>query len=1246
MNYLPFWCRSACIVGVFLLLPLLLWGQPLPCGPVPDMTPTCDEACVICDIDGFTGVNDDTEQGFAPPGFCTGVVHHMQWIAFVAGSSDLTMEVTPFNCNVGSGLEVGIYESIDCVNYAAVSDCDGEILDGETGVFSNIVPLVVGQYYYFVMDGNQGDVCNYTINVTEGSTTSPPVTGALLLEGDMLACAGTPANYSFEADGATHFEWVVDGVPYQNGLDTSSQVSVLWASIGEHEVCVTAMNVCDTAAQGCAFVTVNAPSTNSIVVDICDGNCLEIGTQSYCTTGIFDQVLTNIVGCDSLVHIDLSVYPTPVVNQIFNICQGQSVVVGSSSYSATGTYTDILLTTHGCDSTININLTVHDLPIVSQTLSICNGQNVTVGNSVYTSTGDYTDVLISSHGCDSTVLTNLTVNEAISYEQSVAICFGDSVNVGSNIHSTEGTFVDVLQTQEGCDSTVTTHLEVNQNLFTGQNIAICQGDTLSVGNNTHTTAGLFIDVLQSQNGCDSIVTTTLTVWPTEITFQNLTRCQGESVSVGTNIYTTTGSHVDILLTEHGCDSTINTNLTVNPAYDITQNIAFCQGQSINIGNNTYATSGDFTDNLQTFSDCDSVIHTNLTVWPVYDINQSFSICNNQSVNIGNNTYNTTGIYFDALQTIYGCDSLITTVLVVNPTQIMNQAFTICVTESVTVGSNTYNTTGNYTDLLQNQFGCDSIVNTFLTVVPYWTTNQNISICAGDSLVIGSNIYKISGTYLDTISTWSGCDSFVTTNLTVFLSTDQFQQFNICQGESVVVGNHIYINSGTYIDYLTDPNGCPKVITTSLVVIPVHYASLSIDDLAICLGDSVALTINIPDDGHTTVNMTVLPDNIQLSLYNTTTLWSTPTNTTNYSLSNVTVTGNPCPVLTSLPITVTVSNLDIQAQATTDYHGYEVSCADGQNGAILVSAYGTPPYSYAWSSQNAGAYNSHLEAGTYYITATDQAGCTDTDSVTLTAPPDISLEYYPTLPTCSYSNDGQISVTNIGGGVGGYSILINGETYSYSDTDTTDIPYLVADTYTLTVVDANQCQHNFEATLPAPPDQVISLGPDTILQFGDELLLQAYTNFLIDSILWTPADWLDRTDTTVAVTRPPQDMLYTVVATDSIGCIATDQIYINIIRNDGVFAPNIITPNDDGINDYFTIYANPNQVERIQTLRIFDRWGTLLFEAADIPPSIEQLGYNGKFRGQTLNAAVLVWYAELRFFDQTTQFYKGEFTILP
>jgi hypothetical protein len=151
-------------------------------------------------------------------------------------------------------------------------------------------------------------------------------------------------------------------------------------------------------------------------------------------------------------------------SQTLSLCAGQSVTVGTNTYTSTGTYTDVLTSVSGCDSTVTTNLTVAGAIVGSQTLSLCAGQSVTVGTNTYTSTGTYTDVLTSVSGCDSTVTTNLTVSSAIVGSQTLSLCAGQSVTVGTNTYTSTGTYTDILTALNGCDSTVTTNLTVGSAL--------------------------------------------------------------------------------------------------------------------------------------------------------------------------------------------------------------------------------------------------------------------------------------------------------------------------------------------------------------------------------------------------------------------------------------------------------------------------------------------------------------------------------------------------------------------------------------------------------------------------------------------------------------------------------------------------------------------------------------------------------------------------------------------------------------
>jgi len=115
----------------FLFFAISIFGQPMPCTEMPpEMTSLCEDACIICDIDGFTGRHESNVAGVLPDDFCTIVVHNGQWIAFIAGSERLVIDIAVSNCTtINSGLEIGIYEGIDCQNFRRVSNCNGAFDD-------------------------------------------------------------------------------------------------------------------------------------------------------------------------------------------------------------------------------------------------------------------------------------------------------------------------------------------------------------------------------------------------------------------------------------------------------------------------------------------------------------------------------------------------------------------------------------------------------------------------------------------------------------------------------------------------------------------------------------------------------------------------------------------------------------------------------------------------------------------------------------------------------------------------------------------------------------------------------------------------------------------------------------------------------------------------------------------------------------------------------------------------------------
>ncbi|MFA5974179.1 MAG: gliding motility-associated C-terminal domain-containing protein [Lentimicrobiaceae bacterium] len=198
----------------------------------------------------------------------------------------------------------------------------------------------------------------------------------------------------------------------------------------------------------------------------------------------------------------------------------------------------------------------------------------------YSKQGNYLVSLIASTPCSiDTVTTTININGFIS-TKSISICSGDSILLNGIYRYNSGNYNEIYPTTSGCDSIITTNLVVNPIKQTTITPSICMGDTYIVGISSYTSAGTYTDKFKTFSGCDSIITTTLSVYPIQQTTQNPAICQGEELIVGPHQYIITGSYIDILTAYTGCDSIITTNLTVNPL------------PSISLGNDTILCQGD------------------------------------------------------------------------------------------------------------------------------------------------------------------------------------------------------------------------------------------------------------------------------------------------------------------------------------------------------------------------------------------------------------------------------------------------------------------------------------------------------------------------------------------------------------------------------------------------------------------------------------------------------------------------------
>jgi gliding motility-associated-like protein len=372
------------------------------------------------------------------------------------------------------------------------------------------------------------------------------------------------------------------------------------------------------------------------------------------------------------------------------------------------------------------------------------------------------------------------------------------------------------------------------------------------------------------SACDSIVINTYT----EIdTYLNPVICQGETHTVGDSHYSLTGTYRDIFPTPSGCDSIVISNLVVNPVQSTAKQIILCQGEAYSVGIHQYSATGIYLDTLQTILNCDSIIMTDLTVNPTEQINLSPVICEGEAFTVGNNTYKTPGFYSDKLKTVWGCDSTVMTNLIITPKILTELDPAICSGETFQVGLHKYTLEGTYIDTLKTVLSCDSIITTRLKINPVEKTVQNAEICDGGAFVVGTHAYTTPGVYSDLLKTIFGCDSIVNTNLKVNPINRTSQVASICEGEVFSVGTNDYTTAGLFTAVLKTFAGCDSIVTTNLTVNPTPVFSLG-DDLILCPGDSIILSPGLGfnkyvwSDGSFLNNLEVTqPGNYSVTIFN-------------------------------------------------------------------------------------------------------------------------------------------------------------------------------------------------------------------------------------------------------------------------------------------------------------------------------------------------------------------------------------------
>ena len=621
-------------------------------------------------------------------------------------------------------------------------------------------------------------------------------------------------------------------------------------------------------------VTVSMPNgvsyTDSITIEVGRSSSSEFHVVTifpytwdgvtYDQSGSYTHTYTTVEGCDSTVTLILTMIECTHGAETVTACE--SYDWHGETYTATGVYTYAYTNADSCAIVDTLHLTVnHGTHNVTDT-TVC--ESYTWHGETYTITGTYTYAYTNAASCPSVDTLHLTVNyitRSTLFDTVVENALPYVLNDSSYMQS--GIYQQTLANMAGCDSLLTLHLTVLNNVFTSVDSIVCASALPLVWNGvTFTEAGVYYDTLTAANGADSVVAMTLqviplpvisyspdltvppcstvTLWASGADFLTWTDADGNLLGGGETLtvapvqssatYYISGFNEgvveDMNVVINGDFEQGNTSFTSAYRYSTslgpegtyyvdanahdhhggftgahdhtngsglymmvngagTPNTVIWQ-QTVTVQPNTSYAFSVWVNTLSPYSEqylsrlqfsingeqIGEVFRSPLTlntwsqfyqVWYSGTNSQATITILNQNTALAGNDFGIDDISFVPLVACYSTDSVHVEVLGVTDTTILTE--TAC--DFFVWYGDTLTETGEYPHTLINEGGCDSVVTLHLTVNYVSDSTINVSVME-DALpyILNGESYDTSGTYYQTLTNASGCDSLLTIVLSV------------------------------------------------------------------------------------------------------------------------------------------------------------------------------------------------------------------------------------------------------------------------------------------------------------------------------------------------------------------------------------------------------------------------------------------------------------------------------------------------
>jgi len=290
--------------------------------------------------------------------------------------------------------------------------------------------------------------------------------------------------------------------------------------------------------------------------------------ESFTASGTYSKTLKNILGCDSVAMLKLTINKSSSSTSKVTTCPyALPYSWNGKSYNEAGNYTAHLRNSNGCDSLATLILNVRS-PLISTTVDyVCSSLLPYYWNKIlYYKSGTYTAQFTNPSGCDSIATLILTVVTPSSSTTHEVINSTQLPYVWNKLSFTEsGTYTSPINyvNSVGCDSIAKLILKVNLSTSANTTASVCASELPYVWNGTtYTTSGTYTKTMTNVFGDNVIVTLNLNVYATSNMSQRIQLFSGEKYSINGHEYDQAGIYTDILKTINGCDSVIVSDISI------------------------------------------------------------------------------------------------------------------------------------------------------------------------------------------------------------------------------------------------------------------------------------------------------------------------------------------------------------------------------------------------------------------------------------------------------------------------------------------------------------------------------------------------------------------------------------------------------------------------------------------------------------------------------------------------------------